>query len=258
MSQQLANIHPDAQIAENVIIEPFATIEKNTVIEEGTWIGSGAVVMNGARIGKNCKIHNHAVISCEPQDLKYNGEETTTIIEDNAVIREFATISKGTADRYKTIIGDGTLVMAYGHVGHDCFVGKHCIIGNVTQLGGHCNIDDYAIISAMSAVHQFSKIGCHVMVAGGSIVVKDVPPYVMAARNPISYHGINSVGLKRRGFEKDQIHNIQNIYRQIYFGGLNYTEAIKKIEQETSASTEREIIADFIRKSERGIIKASV
>ncbi|MEL6556791.1 MAG: acyl-ACP--UDP-N-acetylglucosamine O-acyltransferase [Bacteroidota bacterium] len=258
MSQQLANIHPNAQIAENVIIEPFATIEEDTVIGEGTWIGSGAVVMNGARIGKNCKIHNHAVISCEPQDLKYEGEVTTTIINDNAVIREFATISKGTADRYKTVIGESTLVMAYGHVGHDCIVGKNCIIGNVTQLGGHCNIDDFAIISAMSAVHQFSKIGCHVMVAGGSIVVKDIPPYVMAARNPISYHGINSVGLKRRGFDKEVIYNIQNIYRQIYFGGLNYSEAIKKIEVETSASTERDIIADFIRNSERGIIKASV
>ncbi|MGB3465286.1 MAG: acyl-ACP--UDP-N-acetylglucosamine O-acyltransferase [Cyclobacteriaceae bacterium] len=258
MSQQLANIHPDAQIAKSAVIEPFATVEKNTVIGEGTWVGSGAVIMDGARIGKNCRIHNSAVVSCMPQDLKYEGEETLTEIADSVVIREFATISKGTADRNKTVIGEGSLVMAYGHVGHDCLVGKHCIIGNVTQLGGHCIIDDYAIISAMSAVHQFSNIGCHVMVAGGSIVVKDVPPYAMAARNPISYHGVNSVGLKRRGFEKERIHNIQNIYRQIYFGGLNYSEAIKKIEEETEFSEEREAIASFIRKSERGIIKASV
>lgn len=258
MSLQHSNIHPKAQIAENVTIEPFVTIEADTVIEEGTWIGSGAVIMNGARIGKNCKIHNHAVVSCEPQDLKYEGEETTAEIHDGAVIREFTTISKGTADRMKTVIGEKSLVMAYGHVGHDCLVGKHCIVGNVTQLGGHCVIDDYAIISAMSAVHQFSKIGCHVMVAGGSIVIKDVPPYAMAARNPISYHGVNSVGLKRRGFDKEQIHNIQNIYRQIYFGGRNYSEAIRKIEEETEPSTERDTIAAFIRSSERGIIKASV
>ncbi len=258
MIHQSANIHPDAQVAEDVIIDPFATIEKNTVIESGTWIGSGASIMAGARIGKNCKIHNYAVVSSLPQDLKYKGEETSTIIKNNVIIREFATINKGTSDKFKTEIGAHSVVMAYGHVAHDCIVGEHCIIGNVVQLGGHCIIEDYAIISGLSGAHQFSKIGRHAMVGTASMVLKDVPPYVIAGRNPLSYHGVNSVGLKRRGFTTDQITGIQNAYKQLYFGGLNFSDAVEKIIYEMPQTTERDNIINFIKNSERGIVKALI
>lgn len=258
MIQPLAYIHPEAKIARNVVIEPFAMIHKDVEIEEGTWIGSHAVINEGARIGKNCKIYSGAIVSSIPQDLKYNNEYTLTFVGDNTTIREFATISRGTEEYWKTEIGQNCLIMAYAHIAHDCRVGNHCIIGNNVQMAGHVHVDDWAIVSAMSAVHQFVKIGRHSFISGASLVRKDVPPYTKAAREPISYAGINSVGLRRRGYTNEQIAEIQNVYRYVYMKGLNNADALNLIELELPPSDERDEILNFIRNSERGIMKSPI
>jgi len=258
MIQPLAYIHPEAKIAQNVVIEPFAIIHKDVEIGEGTWIGSHAVINEGARIGKNCKIFSGAIISAIPQDLKFHGEYTLTFIGDNTTVREYATISRGTEEHRKTEVGSNCLIMAYAHVAHDCRVGNHCILGNTVQMAGHVHIGDWAIISAFSAIHQFVKIGSHAMISGGSLVRKDVPPFTKAAREPLSYAGINSIGLRRRGYTNEQINGIQEIYRYIYLRGLNNTDALEQIELELSPSLERDEIVNFVRTSERGIIKSSV
>lgn len=255
MNQPLAYIHPEAKIAQNVVIEPFTTIHKNVEIGEGTWIGPNVTIMEGARIGKNCKIFPGASISTLPQDLKFEGEETLTIIGDNTVIRECVTISRGTKDKFKTVVGSNCLLMAYVHIAHDCVVGDHCILANAVQVAGHAIIDDYAIISGASAIHQFCKIGAHVMVSGGSLVRKDVPPYTKAGREPLSYCGINSVGLRRRGFSNEKINEIQDIYRVIYLKGFNNSQALNHLEVNFSPSKELDEIINFMRNSDRGIMK---
>jgi UDP-N-acetylglucosamine acyltransferase len=255
MNQPLSYIHPEAQIADNVVIEPFACIHKNVIIDEGTWVGSHVTIMEGARIGKNCKIFPGATISSIPQDLKFAGEETTVEIGDNTVIREYVTVNRGTVEHYRTTIGKNSLLMAYVHIAHDCIIGDHCILVNAVQMAGHVKVDDWAIIGGSSSIHQFVKIGCHVMVAGGSLVRKDVPPYTKAAREPLSYTGINSIGLRRRGFTNDKINEIQEIYRQIYLRGLNNSKALDVVELEMPSSTERDEIINFIRNSDRGIMK---
>lgn len=255
MRHPLAFIHPEAKIAENVIVDPFATIEKDVVIGEGTHIYSHAVVMDGARIGKNCRIFPGAVIAGIPQDLKFHGEESVAIIGDNTTIRECATINRGTESKGETRVGSNTLIMAYTHVGHDSVVGNNCIVANSTQIAGEVTIDDFAVIGGASAVHQFSKIGCHAMVQGGSLVGKDIPPYVTAGRLPLSFAGLNSIGLRRRGFSNDTISAIQNIYRIIYQSDLNVSDAIAKVEAEIPQSPERDEILNFIKGSSRGIIR---
>jgi len=255
MNQPLAYINPQAKIARNVVIEPFCTIHQNVTIEEGTWIGSNVTIFEGAKIGKNCKIFPGAVISGVPQDLKYNGEETEVIIGNNTVIRECVTISRGTKDKLKTKIGKNCLLMAYTHVAHDCTIGDNCILANAVQVAGHVIIDEYAIIGGASAVHQFVRIGAHVMVSGGSLIRKDVPPYTKAAREPLSYSGINSIGLRRRGFSSDKIMEIQEIYRYLYLRGLNNSKAIDLIEVELNPSKERDEIVKFVRNSDRGVMK---
>lgn len=255
MNQPLAYIHPEAKIANNVVIEPFSTIHKNVVIEEGTWIASNVTIMEGARIGKNCKIFPGAVISAIPQDLKFAGEETTVVIGDNTVIRECVTVNRGTVDRYKTVIGKNALLMAYVHIAHDCIIGDHCILANAVQMAGHVVVDEFAFIGGMSAVHQFVKIGSHAMISGGSLVRKDVPPYTRAAREPLGFSGINSIGLRRRGFSNEKINEIQEIYRLIYLNGMSNTDALDKIEINMTPSKERDEILRFIRNSERGIMK---
>lgn len=255
MNQPLAYVHPGAKIAKNVVIEPFATIHNNVVIGEGTWIGSNVTIMEGARIGKNCSIFPGAVISAPPQDLKYDGEDTTAEIGDNTTIRECVTINKGTVDRMKTKIGSNCLIMAYSHVAHDCFVGDHCIFSNNTNLAGHIVVGDYVVMAGMTAVHQFCTIGNHAFVTGGSLVRKDIPPYVKAAREPLSYVGINSVGLRRRGYSTEKIREIQNIYRILYQKAYNNTQATNIIEAEMEATPERDEILQFIRDSQRGIMK---
>ena len=255
MHQPLAYIHSDTKIARNVVIEPFVTIEKKVSIGEGTWIGSNVTIMEGAQIGKNCKIFPGAVISAIPQDLKFDGEETLTIIGDNCTIRECATINRGTSASGKTIVGNNCLIMAYTHIAHDCRIGNNCIIVNSVSLGGHVTIEDYAIIGGLSAIHQFVTVGRHAMVSGGSLVRKDVPPYVKAAREPLSFVGINSIGLRRREFSDEKIKEIQAIFRILYQKNLNNTQAILKIEAEMDASPERDEIISFVQNSGRGIMK---
>lgn len=257
MNQPLAFIHPKAKIAKDVIIEPFSTIHADVEIGEGTWIGPNAVIMDGSRIGKNCKIFPGSVISGIPQDLKFRGEQTTVEIGDNTTIRECVTINRGTVDKYKTIVGANCLIMAYVHIGHDCIIGNHCILGNVVQLAGHVQIDDYAIFGGSCAVQQFSKVGAHTYIGGGSLVRKDIPPFTKAAREPVSYCGINSVGLRRRGFSSEKISEIQDIYRVIYLKGYNNSKAVSILELNYPPSKEKDEILNFIKNSERGIMKGS-
>ena len=254
-SYEKAFVHPDAKIARHVVIEPFSYIAEDVQIGEGTWIGPNVTILDGARIGRNCKIFPGAVISAIPQDLKYDGEYTETFIGNNVTIRECVTINKGTRDRLKTLIGDNCLLMAYVHVAHDCLIGKSCILSNAVNLAGHIMIDDFAIIGGMTAIHQFVNIGKHAFVAGGSLVRKDVPPYVKAAREPLSYSGINSVGLIRRGFNADVINHIQDLYRILYLRDNNTSHALDIIEADFPASEERDEIIRFIRDSRRGIMK---
>lgn len=256
MIQPLAYIHPQAQIADNVVIEPFVTIHKDVIIGEGTWIGSNVTIMDGARIGKNCRIFPGAVISAPPQDLKYKGEATTVTIGDNTIIRECVTLNRGTAlDKNTTTIGENCLIMAYVHVAHDCVIGNNVIIANSVQLAGHIEVEDFAFIGGASAVHQFVSIGAHSIISGGSLVRKDVPPYTKAGREPLSYVGINSVGLRRRGFTSEQINEIQDIYRTIFLKKFNITKALDIIEAEREPTEIRDEILDFIRNSNRGVMK---
>ena len=255
MNQPLAYVHPGAKIAKNVVVEPFATISSNVEIGEGTWVGSNVTIMEGARIGKNCNIYPGAVISGVPQDLKFEGEESLCEIGDNTTIRECVTINRGTKDRGTTKIGSNCLIMAYSHVAHDCFVGDNCIFSNSSTLAGHITVGDYVILSGFVAVHQFCKIGSHAFVAGGSLVRKDVPPFVKAAREPLSYVGINSIGLRRRGFPELKITEIQDIYRILFQKNNNNSQALTKIEAELRSSPERDEIISFIQNSGRGIMK---
>jgi len=256
MISNLAFIHPEAKIGKDVIIEPFAYIAANVKIDEGTWVGPNSTIMDGARIGKKCRIFPSAVVSGIPQDLKFRGEESTAEIGDNTTIRECATVNRGTAAVGKTIIGAGCLLMAYSHIGHDCTLGNNVIIGNSTALAGEVGVDDWAIISAGTMVHQFAHIGAHVMVGGGAKVRIDVPPFIKADRDPLSFLGLNSVGLTRRGFEKERIDEIHEIYRAIYQRGMNFSQALEFVEKEFKSSPDRDYILEFIRKSERGIIRA--
>jgi UDP-N-acetylglucosamine acyltransferase len=255
MHQPLSYVHPQAKIAQNVVIEPFVTIHNNVEIDEGTWIGSHVTIMEGARIGKNCKIFPGAVISAIPQDLKFKNEPTYAIIGNNVIIREYVTVNRGTRDKHKTIIGDNVLLMAYAHIAHDCNIGKNAIIANAVNIAGHVKVGDFAIIGGISAVHQFVSIGQHCMVSGGSLVRKDVPPYTKAAREPLSYTGINSIGLRRRGFTSEKINEIQEIYRILYMRGNNVSQALSIIEAEMPASQERDEIVSFIQRSDRGVMR---
>jgi len=258
MSQQLAFIHPQAKIAANVQIEPFAVIHDNVEIGEGCWIGSHAVINSGARIGKNVKIFPGAIISAIPQDLKFEGEDTITIIGDNSIVREYATVHRGTRDRYKTSIGSNCLIMEYVHVAHDCIIGDHVILSNTVQLAGHVTVDDWAIIGGVSAVHQFTRVGAHTMISGGSLVRKDVPPFIKVGREPLVYAGINSIGLRRRGFTNEKINEIQEIFRILYLSGTNTSAALDRIELELPPSKERDEVTNFVRNSERGIMKGTL
>jgi UDP-N-acetylglucosamine acyltransferase len=256
MISNLAFVHPDAKIGSNVIVEPFAYIGDNVSIGDGTWVGPNSSVLYGARIGKNCKIFPSAVVSGIPQDLKFRGEESTTELGDNTTIRECATVNRGTAAVGKTVIGNNCLLMAYSHVGHDCKIGNNVIIGNSTALAGEVDVDDWAILSAGTMAHQFSHIGAHVMVGGGAKVRTDVPPFIKADRDPLAFLGLNTVGLTRRGFEKERIDEIHEIYRAIYQKGMNITQALEYVEAEFKPTPDRDYILDFIRNSERGIIRA--
>lgn len=255
MIQPLAYIHPQAKIAQNVVIEPFVTIYKDVIIGEGTWIGSNVTIMDGARIGKNCRIFPGAVISGIPQDLKFEGEDTLAVIGNNTTIRECVTINRGTKDKLKTVVGNNCLLMAYTHIAHDCEIGNYCVFSNNTNLAGHIIIGDNVVLAGMVAIHQFCNIGSHAFVTGGSLVRKDIPPYVKVAREPLSYAGINSVGLRRRGFSSEKINEIQEIYRVLFVKNNNITKALDIIQAEFKPTEERDEIIDFIRNSNRGVMK---
>ncbi len=254
----LSQIHPDAHIGAGVEIGPFVFIDKNVEIGEGTTIGPNVSILSGTRIGKNCSIFPGAVLGAIPQDLKFQGEESLAIIGDNTTIREFVTVNRGTASKGKTEVGNNCLLMAYCHVAHDCMIGNHVILANATQLAGEVVIDDFAILGGGTLVHQFTHIGAHAMIQGGTKVSKDIPPYVTAAREPISYVGVNLVGLRRRGFSNEQINQIQDIYRILFQTKLNTTNAMTKISNEIADSPERNLITAFVANSERGIIKGNV
>lgn len=258
MIHYLASIHPEAILGEGVTIGPFVTIDKDVIVGDGTNVMSNATLLAGTRIGKNSTIFPGAVIGAVPQDLKFRGEYSTAEIGDNTTVREFVTINRGTAARGRTTVGNNCLLMAYVHVAHDCEVGNNVILVNNTQLAGEVVVHDFAILAGLVAVHQFVRIGAHVMIAGGSLVRKDVPPYVRAGREPISYVGINSIGLRRRNMSPDKVQEIHDIYRIIYQSNLNTSQAIAKIEAEMPSSPERDEIVNFIKGSKRGIIRGSV
>lgn len=255
MISNLAFVHPDAKLGKDVIVEPFAYIAGNVEIGEGSWVGPNSTIMDGARIGKKCSIFPSSVVSGIPQDLKFRGEETTAEIGDNTTIREGVTINRGTSAVGRTVIGSGCLLMAYAHVGHDCAIGNNCIIGNSSGLAGEVKIDDWAILGGGTMVHQFTHIGGHVMIGGGAKVRTDVPPFIKADRDPLTYMGLNSIGLTRRGFEKERIDEIHNIYRAIYQSSMNISQAMEHVEKEFKSSPDRDYIIEFIKKSERGIIR---
>jgi len=258
MISPLAHIDPEATIGKNVHIDPFTMIGANVTIGDNTWIGPNVTIFSGASIGKNCKIFPGAVIAGIPQDLKFQGEDSTVVIGDHTTIRECVTISRGTVEKQMTAIGSHCLLMAYVHVAHDCVIGNHVIIANSVQIAGHVSIDDWAIVGGSSAVHQFVKIGMHAMVSGGSLVRKDVPPFTKAAREPLSYAGVNSLGLRRRGFSSDSISHIQEVYRYLFLNSMNNSRALEEIEVNLPATKERDEILNFIRSSERGVMKGYI
>ena len=255
MIQPLSFIHPEAQVAKNVIVDPFSTIDKNVVIGEGTWIGPNVTIMEGARIGKQCRIFPGAVISAVPQDLKFDGEDSLAIIGDKTTIRECVTINRGTSSNGETKIGNNCLIMAYSHIAHDCIIGDYCILSNNSTLAGHIKIGNYVVLSGLTAINQFCSIGDYAFISGGSKVRKDVPPFVKAAKEPLSFIGVNSIGLNRNGFSSEKVQEIQNIYRILFQQNNNTSQAITIIEAEIKATKERDDILQFVLNSKRGLMK---
>lgn len=255
MINKLASVHPNAKIDETAQIGPFVFIDEDVEIGAGTVVDANATICAHTRIGKNCHIFPSAVIGAIPQDLKFKGELTYTIIGDNNVFRECCTVHRGTASKGKTVIGNGNLIMAYCHVAHDCVVGNNNIMSNLIQLAGEVVVDDCAVLGGGTLVHQFSHIGSYVMIQGGTKVLKDVPPYVLAGRDPIAFCGLNSVGLHRRGFSNDQIEHIHAIYRILFQSSLNMSQGVARILEEIPQSPERDQIVEFVKSSPRGVIK---
>jgi UDP-N-acetylglucosamine acyltransferase len=255
MIQGLSFIDDNAKLAANVVVEPFTVIHKNVEIGEGTWIGSNVTIFEGTKIGQNCRIFPGAVIGAVPQDLKFDGENTTVTIGDNTTIRECVTINRGTKDKHTTSVGNNCLLMAYTHIAHDCEVGNNVVIANGVQMAGHVTVEDNARIGGLSALHQFVKVGRHVMIEGGSMVSKDVPPFIKAGRYPLAYEGLNSIGLRRSGFSADKINELQHIYRILFVHNRNITKGRGIVEAEMNPSPERDEILQFLDESERGVLK---
>lgn len=251
----LAYIHPDAKIGNNVTVEPFSYVEGDVEIGDGTHIMSGAQVRSGSKVGKNCRIFPGAVIGGDPQDLKYKGEKTFAIVGDNTTIRECVTVNRGTATKMQTVVGSNCLLMAYSHIAHDCLLKDNVIVGNATQLAGEVEVDHHAILSGGTLVHQFTRIGAHVMIQGGTRLGKDIPPFTIAGREPVCYSGVNLIGLRRYGFSNDKINEIQEIYRTIYQSGYNFSDAIVQIEKNFERTPEMEEIVSFVKSSPRGIVR---
>lgn len=255
MTKSLNHIHPNAKIASNVTIEPFTTIQQDVEIGENTWIGPNVTIMDGARIGANCKVFPGAVISAVPQDLKFKGEESLAIIGDHTVIRECATINRGTSATGKTEIGSHCLIMAYSHIAHDCLVGNHCIFSNNSTLAGHITIGNHVVLAGLTAIQQFCSIGDFAFISGGSLVRKDIPPYTKVARDPLIFVGVNSIGMERNGVGKEQIRLVQEVYRTLFKSKHNISQALEIIKNEIEPSEERDTILEFIEKSSHGIVR---
>ena len=250
----LNSVSNKAKIGTNVTIGDFTVIKDDVIIGNNVTIGSNVIIDDGARISDNVRLHHGAVISTIPQDLKFGGEVTTLEIGENTVVREYATLNRGTKANGKTVVGKNCLLMAYSHVAHDCVVGDNAIIANSGNLGGHVEVGDWAIVGGLVAVHQFVKIGAHTLLAGFTKAVKDVPPYIIAGSNPMKYEGVNVIGLKRRGFTQEQIDSIKEFYRLLYKSGLNISDAVKEIKYVQPQTKETNLIIEFISKSTRGIL----
>jgi UDP-N-acetylglucosamine acyltransferase len=253
----LAQIHPAAKIGEGVEIGPFTSIYGDVVIGDGTWIGPNVTIMDGARIGKNCRIFPGAVISAIPQDLKFAGEQTTVEIGDNTTIRECCTLNRGTKDRMTTKVGSNCLLMAYVHLAHDAFVGDNCVIANSANIAGHVTIGNWVVVEGVVAVQQFIEIGDHAFIAGGSLVRKNVPPFIKVAREPLSFIGVNSIGLRRRGFSDEQVSRLEDIYRALFVHNNSLGAGVKQIIETLPESEERQIVLAFIDRSEKGVVKGA-
>ena len=254
------NIHPlaivgkKAQLGDHVAVGASAMIGDDVVIGEGTTIGPYAIIQDGARLGKECKIASFAVLAGPPQDLKYKGEPTIMEMGDKCDVREYVTINRGTIETGKTTIGNNCLFMANAHVGHDCIVGNNCILANSVPLAGHVTLDNWVILGGLTPVHQFVHIGDHTMIGGGLRVSKDVPPFVMAGRDPMVFEGLNSIGLRRRGFTRETIDTIEKAYVLIYHSNLNVSQAVARVKQEIEQTPEIQYIIEFITTCKRGII----
>ncbi|MDC0098919.1 acyl-ACP--UDP-N-acetylglucosamine O-acyltransferase [Crocinitomicaceae bacterium] len=253
-----SNISKGAKLGKNVRVDSFTTICDNVIIGEGTHIHPNVTIYPGTTIGKNCKIYPGSVIGVEPQDLKFEGEETTVDIGDNTVIRECVTIHRGTKDKWVTKVGSNCLLMTYVHVAHDCQVGDNVILASFVGLAGHNIIEDYAILEGKVGTQQFVRIGAHSFVAGGSLVRKNIPPFVKAAREPIGYAGVNSIGLRRRGFDDEDVKAIEDVYRLLYVMNNNISKGIEAVHEQIPESKVRNQILDFIAESDRGIIRGMI
>lgn len=255
MISKLASISPKANIGDNVTIDAFTSIDEDVIIGDNCHIGPNVTIYSGTRIGKNCKVFPGAVIGAVPQDLKFGGEYTTVEIGDNTVIRECVTIHRGTTDRKTTKVGNNCLIMGYVHIAHDCILGDHVILANYVGLSGHVTIDDYAILEGKAGAQQFIRIGAHSFVAGASQIRKDVPPFVRAAREPLSFAGINAVGIRRRNFSEKEIEIIGDIYRILYVQNNNISNGLKAIEEDIKDCNHKKMVVDFIKNSDKGIIR---
>lgn len=257
MNDNMTCVHPGAKIGKNVVISPFTTIAEHVEIGDNCWIGPNVTIFDYVKIGNDCKIFPGAVLGAIPQDLKFQGEVTWVEIGDRTTIREYVTVNRGTAFSGKNLtrVGDDCLIMSYCHVAHDCRVGNNCIMSSFAVLGGEVDVDDWAIIGGGVLVHQFTKIGGHVMIAGGAIAIKDVPPYILTGRDPISFAGVNRVGLSRRGFDPAVIQEISDIYKMLFRSGMNVSDACAKIRETFPESEHRDYILSFIAGSQRGILK---
>ncbi len=250
-----ALVNPGAELGNDVRISPFSIIEDKVIIGNNTWIGSNVLIVKGTRIGDNCEIHHGAILGAAPQDIKYHSEETTLEIGDNTIIREYCTLNRGSIDRFKTVIGSNCFLMTYVHVAHDCILSDHVIIANSVNMAGHVEIQDYVGIGGLVPIHQFVRIGKHAFIGGGFRIPKDIPPFLLAAGEPLEYAGTNSVGLRRRNFSKEAINRISKAYKILFRSKLNVSQAVSRIKEEFEVIDEIKEIIDFIESSERGILK---
>jgi UDP-N-acetylglucosamine acyltransferase len=258
MISSLASVSKDAQIGQNVRIDPFAVIHEDVIIGNGTRIHSNVALYPGTRIGEDCEVFPGAVLGVVPQDLKFDNEYTTVEIGNNTKIRECVTIHRGTSDKMKTAVGDNCLLMTYVHIAHDCQIGNNVILASYTGLSGHVIIDDFAILEGKVAAQQFAHIGKHAFIGGASLIRKDVPPYIKAAREPLTFAGVNSVGLRRRGYSDEQVREIEDIYRTIYVQNSNLSKGVDAVLQSMEKTPLRDEIIGFIQASDKGVIRGMI